>query len=356
MVTLSSSNGSKVRVSPANVYVPEGSTAPFSQPQVTGVSLGVAAVSASAYGFAGTTQEVQVLGKLSGPQSQTIQQGSTLNIMFVLSWPVPTAVTLVVSSDNSAVASTQASVTIPANGSMAVVPVTAVSTGTTVIHVGALPDIAESMVSITVQAPGSITISSGVSVALGQSATLPVTLGTPAPAGGLVVTLASSQSATVSISPSSVFIPAGATTPNAQPVLTGHNVGVATITASAPGYLTASQQVPVTATITMSPATLVIPTGGIRLLGLALSAAAPSIGVPITPDRGATGFVEGLTVQLSSSNSGVATLQPTVQFYPDGSSITTVMVLVTGVAPGTAVIHASALPSIPDVTATVIVQ
>ncbi len=355
-VTLFSSDSSKVTVSPANVYISEGLTAPFSQPQVTGVSFGAATVSASAYGLAGATQQVQVFGKLSGPQSQTIQQGSTLNVMFVLPWPVPTAVTLVVSSDNPAVASTQASVTIPANGSMAVVPVTAVSAGTTVIHVGALPDITESMVSIGVQAPGSITVSSGVSVALGQSAALPVTLGTPAPMGGLVVTLASSQSATVSISPNSVFIPAGATTPSAQPVVTGNNIGVATITVSAPGYLTASQQVPVTATIIMSPATLVIPTGGTRLLGLALSAAAPSISSPITPDRGATGFVEGLTVQLSSSNSGVATLQPTVQFYPDGSSITTVMVLVAGVAPGTAVIHASALPSIPDVTATVIVQ
>ena len=276
--------------------------------------------------------------------------------MFVLSWPVPTAVTLVVSSDNPAVARIPASVTIPANASMAVVPVTAVSAGTTVIHVGALPDIAESTVSITVQAPGSITVSSGVTVALGESATFPVTLGTPAPVGGLVVTLVSSHSATVSISPNSVFIPAGATTPYAQPVVTGNNIGVATITASAPDYLTASQQVPVTATIVMSPATLVIPAGGTRLLALALSAAAPSIGSPITPDRGANGFVEGLTVQLSSSDSRVATLQPTVQFYPDGSSITTVVVVVTGAAPGTAVIHASALPFIPDVTATVIVQ
>jgi hypothetical protein len=66
--------------------------------------------------------------------------------------------------------------------------------------------------------------------------------------------------------------------------------------------------------------------------------------------------VNGLTVQLSSSDSRVATVQPTVQFYPDGSSITTVVVVVTGAGPGTAVIHASASPFIPDVTATVIVQ
>jgi hypothetical protein len=174
--------------------------------------------------------------------------------------------------------------------------------------------------------------------------------------GGLVVALASSDSSTVSISPNSVFIPAGATTAAAQPVVTGNNIGLANITASAPNYLTASQQVPVTATITMSPTTMVIPVGGTRLLALVLSAAAPSPYNPITPDRGATGFVNGLTVQLSSSDSRVAALQPTVQLYPDGSSVTTVMVVVTGAGPGTAVIHASALPFIPDVTATVTVQ
>ena len=355
-VSLSSSDNSKLTISPPNIYIQDSLTAPFTQPQVTGVNLGEAFVSASAYGLTGTTQEVQVIGKMSGPLSQTIQRGSTLNVMFMLSGPTPTAVTLTVRSDNPAVAKVPASVTIPANASMAVVPVEGVAAGNTVIHADALPDIAESTVSITVQAPGTITTSGVTSVALGQSATLAVVLGTPAPAGGLVVALASSVSSTVSISPDSLFIPAGATTAAAQPVVTGNNIGVANITVSAPNYLTASQQVSVTATLTMSPTTLVIPVGGTRLLAMILSAAAPSPNSPITPDRGATGFVNGLTVQLSSSDSRVATVQPTVQFYPDGSSITTVVVVVTGAGPGTAVIHASASPFIPDVTATVIVE
>ena len=105
----------------------------------------------------------------------------------------------------------------------------------------------------------------------------------------------------------------------------------------------------------MSPQTLTIPVGGTAILSMILSSAAPS-GVPITPDRAAGGFVEALTVSLSSSDTRVASLQPTVQFYPDGSAITTVVVVVTGVAPGTAVLHASALPAIPDVTATVVVH
>jgi hypothetical protein len=355
-VGLASSDNSKLTVSPANIYIPEGATAPFSQPQVTGVNLGTVAVSASAYGLTGTTQTVQVIGKMSGPASQTVQGGSTLNVIFILSGPTPTPITLTVRSDNPAVAKVPSTVTIPANSSMAVVPVEGVAVGSTIIHASALPDIAESVVTITVQTPGTITLSGGSAVPLGQAETMTVVLGTPAPLGGLVVTLASSDPTLASISPNSVFIPAGATTSATQPVVTAKNVGTATITASAPNYLTASQAVTVTATITMSPSTLVIPSGGTRLLALVLSAAAPSPDSPITPDRGAGGFVNGLTVQLSSSDPGVATLQPSTQFYPDGSSITTVVVVVTGVAPGTAIIHAGAPPSIPDVTATVIVQ
>lgn len=354
-VTLTTSDSSKLTISPANLYIFEGMTSPFTQPFVTGVSLGTATVTASAYGLTGSTQVVQVAGKLSGPASQTIQRGSTANLIFVLSWPTPAALTFGVSSDNPAIATVPASVTIPANQTMAIVPVTAVLSGSTTIHIAAPPDIAESTVNIIVQSPGTITISNGAPLPLGQSGTLSVSLAAPAPQGGLVISLSSSDPSTVSISPNSVFIPAGATVSPTNPVVTGFDIGLATITASAPGYLDATRQVIVSATITISPDTLVIPVGSTRLIALALSASAPS-GGPITPDRGAGGFVNGLTVQLSSSNPGVANLQPTVQFYPDGSSITTVVVVVSGIAPGTAIIHANALPYIPDVTTTVIVQ
>jgi hypothetical protein len=105
----------------------------------------------------------------------------------------------------------------------------------------------------------------------------------------------------------------------------------------------------------MQPQTLTIPVGGTALLAMLLSSEAPS-GVPVTGDRAANGFVEALTVQLSSSNSSIASVQPSVLFYSDGSSITTVVVVVSGHAPGTAVIQASSLPAIPPAMATVIVQ
>ena len=62
-----------------------------------------------------------------------------------------------------------------------------------------------------------------------------------------------------------------------------------------------------------------------------------------------------MTVQLSSSNANVAAVPATVDLYPDSSSFTTVVVLVRGIAPGTATIRASAPPFIPEITASVAV-
>jgi hypothetical protein len=259
-----------------------------------------------------------------------------------------------VSSDNPGVASAPATVTIPANGTTAFVHVSANDAGSTVLHVSG-PNVPEAATTILVQSPGIITLGTGVAVALGQSAPIAVQIGSPAPAGGVVVALATSDPNTATISPTSVFIPGGATTPAAQPVVTGQAIGAASITASAPGYLGAAQQVAVTATITMSPTAIDMNAGETRLLALILSGAAPSSG-PITPDRGTGGFVNGLTVQLTSSNPNVAWVQPSVQFYPDGSSVTTVIVVINSQSPGSATIHASALPFIPDVFATVTVH
>ncbi|MEO8368331.1 MAG: hypothetical protein ABI806_03960 [Candidatus Solibacter sp.] len=352
---LASSDTSKLTINPDSIYIPGGSTTPFSQARMTAHSPGSVTVTASGFGVASATEIIQIAGRLSGPSGQTITAGSTVNLMFALSWPTNTALTLTVTSANPAIARVPATVVIPANTTTVIVPVTGLASGATTIRVGALPNIAESTVAISVNAPGAITLSSGLTLPLGQASAFTVSLGAPAPAGGTVVALSSSDANTVSITPTSVFISAGATLPATQPVVTARNIGAAAISASAPGYATASQSVAVTATITMSPPTLTISPGGTGILAMVLSSAAPSSG-PVTPDRGAGGFVEGLTVNLSSSNSTVASVQPTVQFYSDGSSVTTVVVVISGISPGTAVIHASALPSIPDVTATVTVR
>src|ERR1039458_8803168 len=75
-VTLSSSDTSKVTVSPQYVYIPAGLTAPSGLPRLTGVGFGIATVSASAFGLIGTSEDVQVSASLSGPATQTSQPGT----------------------------------------------------------------------------------------------------------------------------------------------------------------------------------------------------------------------------------------------------------------------------------------
>ena len=160
--------------------------------------------------------------------------------MPALSGASPNAVTLSVRSDNPAVASVPSTATIPAGGTTAVVPITGVGVGTTVVHVSALPDISEYAVTVNVLSSGAITLPS-VSLQLGQSLPFPIALGAPSGGAGVVVTLTSSNPAIVKIAPTSVFIPAGQTMPATQPEVLGENIGAATITASAPDYLTTSQ-------------------------------------------------------------------------------------------------------------------
>jgi hypothetical protein len=228
-----------------------------------------------------------------------------------------------------------------------VVPVTGAAAGATVIHISAAAEIAARTVNVTVLAPAAITLSDAVAP-LGQSVAFPVTLGTPAPPSGVTVSLGSSKPLTVSVSPSSVFIAGGATTPAVQARVNGVNIGAASVTASAPGYASATRTVIVPATLTISPSSLTMQPGTMQKLLVALSDSAPW-----GPDTAP--WSNGLTIQLASSNPAVATVPATVDFYPDGSSFTTVVVMVRAVGPGTAVIRASALPFIPEVSATVTV-
>jgi hypothetical protein len=78
----------------------------------------------------------------------------------------------------------------------------------------------------------------------GETAAFPAGLTVPASANGAFVTLTSSNPALVSVSPASIFIPAGKTT-STLPTLKGIGIGTAKITASAPGYASSSTRVEV---------------------------------------------------------------------------------------------------------------
>ncbi|MEO8371032.1 MAG: Ig domain-containing protein [Candidatus Solibacter sp.] len=187
----------------------------------------------------------------------------------------------------------------------------------------------------TAASSGPIGLPSGVTAGLGGAAPFAVTLPVAAPANGTTVTLVSADPTRVTVTPGTVSISAGQTTPAVQPVVHGINVGSAIISASAPGYTTASRAVTINASVSW-PSAPAFNTTGLQNVTLTLSGPAP---------------VTGLTVSLSSSNQVVATVQSTATFT---SGSTTVNVPVTVLAAGTTVLHASGL-NIPDSAATLTV-
>lgn len=183
-----------------------------------------------------------------------------------------------------------------------------------------------------------------VTVGPGQSTVFPVSLLAPAGPGGVFVTLTSSDPTKVVLSlaneaSTSFLIPAGATTPDRRlPTVYGIGFGSAVITVTAAGFPSSSAMVQVTATLSFSPnsVTLIDSTRQARLT-LTLSAPAPA---------------GGLTVTLASDNTLVATVPP-IATIPAGA--VSVVVPVTGVMPGSAMIHAGAPPNVPDTLASVTV-
>ncbi len=149
-----------------------------------------------------------------------------------------------------------------------------------------------------------IVLPPNVVVAPGQSVPFNITLGTPAGSSGMFVTLTSSNTSNVAFSansptaPGSGFFPPGSQNPTAPPKLYGIGVGSAIITASAINFPPATQSVLSTYTITFSPATVQV-TPPTTQLFMFLNGPAPA---------------NGLTVNISSSNTSVATVPATVTF------------------------------------------
>jgi hypothetical protein len=184
--------------------------------------------------------------------------------------------------------------------------------------------------------PG-IQIPSGAIVGLGSTTLFPVTLGAPAPPGGVFVTLTSSNPLVVGLIAPNVVIQGGQTTGSVTPRLVGVAFGSATITASAVGYASAMQTVQTTDVLSFSPAVATI-SGTRGTLFLELS-------VPAPPG--------GLTINLISSNPSIASVPATVTIPANATNMS---VAVTAVSPGMVTIQASQLPNIAATTASVTID
>ena len=167
--------------------------------------------------------------------------------------------------------------------------------------------------------------------------TFAVSLSSPA-AADLTINLASGDTSKVTISAPSITIQAGQTTPSVQPTITGAGLGSASITASGPGVSTTAVTVQVNATMSFTPPSVTITGLVTQNLTLTLSGQAPA---------------GGLTINLSSNATTVATVPATVTF---AAGATTTNVPVTAIAVGPATITASTLaPNLPNAAVTVTV-
>jgi hypothetical protein len=351
-ITLASSDPSIAIAWPSNLLIPEGVTSTSRTVNtVTGISAGSATITASASGYPTASARVQVTGGGTtamtmsfSPVSLTINGTATQNLTLNLSAPAPAALVVNLSSSNATVASAPATVGFGTGMTSVAVPVTGVAAGSVTITASA-PNVASATASVAVTQPaaGGILLPGNVTLAPGDTVNFPIALGTTAPAGGVFITLATSDPSIAIAWPSNLLIPEGVTsTPRTVNTVSGISAGLATITASAFGYPTASAQVRVTGggitttTMSFSPVSLTINGIATQNLTLNLSAPAPA----------------ALVVNLSSSNATVASVPATVSF---GTGMTSVAVPVTGVAAGSVTITASA-PNIASATASVTVS
>jgi hypothetical protein len=276
--------------------------------------------------------------------------GPQATLTITLSSPAPAGgISLTVFSTNPAVANVPSGVFMNENSTTVGLRVINMGVGSAVVHAMA-PGFPDATASVVVPPPPSIALTGPATMPLNQGGILNISLSEPAPPPGVTVQLTSSDPHKVAFPAASVFIPAGSRTPDVQPQVTAVNVGSANITASAPGYTTsATLLINVTATVVWITQNAGITGAGNQTsLTLQLTTHAPLDPSSDNP------WSTGVMVNLTSSNPGVVTIQPTGIFIWDGSSAPGIAIPVTAVGPGTAVIHASGI-NIPDVTTTVTV-
>ena len=319
VVSLSSSNPSVAAV-PASVTVPAGASSASFLATTSAVVASTAVTISASYGGASRTASLTVTPPTATLSSLTLNptsvtggtQSSTGTV--TLSGPSPSGGAVVsLASSNPSVAAVPASVTVPAGASSASFTVTTSAVvASTAVTISASYGGASRTASLTVTPPtatlSSLTLNPTSVVGGTQSSTGTVTLSGPAPSGGAVVSLSSSNPSAAAV-PAGVTVPAGASTASFA-VTTGAVVASTTvsITASFGGASrTASLAVtppPVTlSSLTLNPTSVV---GGVQSSTgtVTLSGPAPS---------------GGAVVVLSSSNTSLASV-PSRVTIPAGAT------------------------------------
>ncbi len=219
-------------------------------------------------------------------------------------------VTVTVTSDNSGIVSVDSSgnLFIPQGQSQGVIGLNGVSQGTTLVR-GNAAGYAEGTLNVqsSVQV---LSMPTTLNVAFGGTASVPLTISAPAPAGGTTVSLISSDPSRVSVTTPTVTIPQGSTTANGT--VNGVLPGTVTLTGTTAAFGSAQTIVSTTANLNIleSSATLsetIGTTVTIRFESQGVARAAPA---------------PGITVSLATGNSLCLSVPATVTI-PTGQVETT---------------------------------
>ena len=223
VVALSSNN--TAAIVPTSITVPAGQTTASFTITTSGVGAWTSATISGTYVGATQTASLAIAPALASISMNpaTVVGGLSSTGTVTLINPAPVGGAVVTLSDNSAFASTPASVTIPEGATAATFPITTVAVGTSASATISASLIASTLTAnLTISAPilSSVTMSPS-SVIGGSSSVGTVTLSSAAPAGGAVVTL--SDNSLAALTPDNVTVLAGATT--ATFVVTTQQVG-----------------------------------------------------------------------------------------------------------------------------------
>ena len=316
-VNLTSADPTKVSVTPASVTIAENTTQPTTQPQIKGLNFGSSLITASATGFTSGTQTVQVTGNISfSPTTLAISGAQTQNLTLNLSGPAPAGGLTINVSSSSAAATVPSTVSFTANATSVSVPVKGVSAGSAVIRASALPNLAETTATVTVSSD--IILAANVVVQPGQTVNFPVSLANPAPSGGVLITLAVNDPSILTLVSTNVYIEQGQTKPGSPPQITGVAVGTATISATAFGFMSASQTVQVAQAV---PASVTANLGSGQSAQVNTTFSNPLV---VTVRDASNNPVSGITVTFAGPASGAGIVTATAVTNTSGLASATV--------------------------------
>jgi trimeric autotransporter adhesin len=314
VVTLSSSNTSAATV-PASVTVNAGATTATFTVTTSAVASDASVTISGNYGFitetASLTVNAAVLTSVSlNPTS--VQGGTSSSGAVTLTGPAPEGGAVVaLTSSNTSAATVRASVTVAAGLTKANFTVTtsAVSSDAAVTITGTYLATKTAQLAVTA-VPAELTFVSlnPTSVQGGTPSTGTVTLTRPAPSGGAVVTLSSSNTSAATV-PASVTVTAGATTATFT-VTTNAVASIASVTISG-----IYRSVTKTASLTVNAAGLT----SVSLSPTSVTGGASSTGTVTLTSPAPSG---GAVVTLTSSNTAAATVPASVTVIAGATTAT----------------------------------